>query len=68
MKNTELEHTAWNQPERLPPVGCPLLIKMPYDRVEKATRTGHLENRSQEMEYLLESGETVRGRFLWTYP
>lgn len=68
MKNTELEDTVWNPPERLPPVGCPLLIQIPYGRIERAVRTGYLENRSQQMEYELESGEVVRGRFLWTYP
>lgn len=33
-----------------------------------AQRTGIIENKSADMEYRLVTGETIQGRFRWTYP
>jgi len=57
-----------NNPEHLPPVACPLLLELPGGQLVKAERTGFIADRSRNMEYLLESGETISGRLRWTYP
>ena len=56
-----------NAADKLPPVDCPLLIELDGDLV-RAERTGIIENKSADMEYRLVTGETIRGRFRWTYP
>lgn len=57
-----------NDPSRLPPVGCKLLIKV-GDTEMIATRTNYISHRDNAMEYELDAtGEIIRGRFFWTYP
>lgn len=56
-----------NDPNRLPPVRCPLLILVDGELI-KAERTSFLENKNREMTYRTEDGETIVGRFAWTYP
>lgn len=61
----------WNPPDRLPPVGCPLVIL--YTRGGAGAkllveRTTHLQDKSGEMEYRLRDGSTITGRYRWTYP
>lgn len=56
-----------NHPNRLPPVGCPLLIQVDGELI-RAERTSFLENRNREMTYRTPDGEEIVGRFEWTYP
>lgn len=56
-----------NHPNHLPPVGCPLLIKVGDDLI-RAERTSFLEKRDRQMEYRTTEGEVLVGRFEWTYP
>ena len=51
----------------LPPVDCPLLIKVNGELVE-ARRTGFIEGKDRQMEYETPTGEIILGRFEWTYP
>ena len=62
------EDLKLNPPELLPPVGCPLLIQVEGARIVRASRTSHIADKSRQMEYLMEDGEVLRGRFWWTYP
>lgn len=58
----------WNPPERLPPVGCPLVIRVGNSAL-RCERTGHLQDKAGEMEYRsLATGQLWRGRFMWSYP
>lgn len=57
-----------NPPGNLPPVDCPLLIKLDDGQLVEAQRTGFIENRSRQMDYLLADGTPITGRFPWTYP
>lgn len=58
----------FNDPSRLPPVGCKLLIKV-GDTEMVAMRTGYISHRDDAMEYKLDStGEIILGRFFWSYP
>lgn len=58
----------FNDPGRLPPVGCKLVIKV-GDSEMVAVRTGYIASRDDAMEYKLDAtGETILGRFHWTYP
>lgn len=57
-----------NPVDHLPPVETPLLIELAPGRLMAATRTGFIEKRDREMEYLLANGTTIVGRFPWTYP
>lgn len=57
----------WNGAERLPPVGCPLVININGLAV-KATRVSHLSDRSGQMDYRLVAGDVIRGRYQWSYP
>lgn len=62
---------TWNKPERLPPVGCPLVLNLgqAYDwDIAFGERISHLRSRSEEMDYRLTTGQIVRGRFEWSYP
>jgi len=34
----------------------------------RAERTGFVEQRDRQMEYQLQSGEKIVGRYRWTYP
>lgn len=56
-----------NPPGLLPPVGCPLLVKV-AGHLERAERTGIIADKTSEMEYRLADGLVVHGRFPWTYP
>lgn len=58
---------VFNDPCHLPPVGCPLVIKI-GEKVYRCQRTKFVPRRGDEMEYVLDNGTTVRGRFHWTYP
>jgi hypothetical protein len=61
----------WNPPERLPPVGCPLVLDLgaeyDYD-IAYGERISHLRNRDGEMDYLVSTGQVLTGRFAWSYP
>lgn len=53
----------------LPPVGCPLLVKMPWGgRLVRAERTGHITNKNSGYEVRFEDGSTHTRRWEWTYP
>lgn len=56
-----------NPPDRLAPVGCPLMVEV-EGKLVRAIRTGYIESRDRLMEYLTCSGEKILGRFRWTYP
>lgn len=51
----------------LPPVDCPLMIEV-GSVLMPARRTGFIPRKSDEMEYLLDNGERITGRYRWTYP
>lgn len=55
-----------NRPESLPPVGCPLVIKVNGELI-RAERTAHIEEKSRDMTYQTQAG-LITGRFEWTYP
>jgi len=55
---------AWRS---LPPVRCPLLIKV-EGKVLQAERTTHIERSDGDMEYVTQDGRALTGRFDWTYP
>lgn len=57
-----------NPADKLPPVDCPLLIEVMKGYLVLAWRTGIIENKSADMEYRLVTGDTIQGRFRWTYP
>ena len=57
-----------NAADKLPPVDCPLLIEVMKGYLVLAQRTGIIENKRAAMEYRLVTGETIQGRFRWTYP
>lgn len=59
--------THWNKPEVLPPVDCPLLIRLEGVAV-RAQRVNHLQDRAGVMDYRLSDGSIISGRFEWTYP
>lgn len=61
----------WNNPSLLPPVDCPLVINLgqAYDwDIAHCERISHLRSRDGEMDYRLSTGQTIRGRFPWSYP
>lgn len=62
------EHLHLNSASQLPPVDTPLLIKLDDGRLAHASRTSFIEHRSREMEYRLDDGTIITGRFAWTYP
>lgn len=64
----EWEEVKFNSPSQLPPVGCWLMLDTPNMGVIRAKRTGYIENKNREMEYMSESGIFFYGRFAWTYP
>lgn len=57
----------WNPPERLAPVGCWLVILI-VGKPQYARRTSYIESRNREMEYELDNGLKLTGRFMWTTP
>ena len=50
-----------------PPVNCPLLIRV-GEQLVKAWRENWESSKDAEMEFVVEGGEKVRGKFPWTYP
>lgn len=56
-----------NPPDHLPPVDCSLILDVDGELV-RGRRTGFIHNKDREMSYELDTGETVTGRFPWTYP
>lgn len=56
-----------NHESQLPPVNCPLLIKV-GDELLKAHRPTFVESKGNELTYVLEDGSTLSGNFPWTYP
>jgi hypothetical protein len=60
-----MEHL--NAAEHLPPVRCPIVIEVD-GKLLKAERTSFVEQRGRQMEYQLESGEKMIGRYRWTFP
>lgn len=57
----------WIKPEHLPPVGCPLVICVD-GFVLRAERISHLQSRSGQMDYRLDTGCVITGRHPWSYP
>ena len=53
--------------DHLPPVRCPLLIKVDGKLIH-AERTGFVASKGSDMEYELEDGSLIMGRYRWTYP
>lgn len=62
----EIDHL--NPAEQLPPVDCPLLIELEPGLLVPAARTTFVESKGREMEYRLNDGTLVLGRYRWTYP
>lgn len=56
-----------NSAERLPPVGCWLVILVGGVLV-RAIRTGIIAKKTDDMEYRTEDGTVIYGRYPWTYP
>lgn len=56
-----------NPADHLPPVACPIVIEVDGELL-RAERTGFIEQRDSSMEYGLQSGEKILGRYKWTYP
>jgi len=56
-----------NSAERLPPVGCWLVIMIEGVLV-RAIRTGIIAKKTDDMEYRTEDGRLIYGRYEWTYP
>jgi len=57
----------WNSPDVLPPVGCPIVLRIGC-AVVQAERTAHIERRDREMTYQLPGGQVLTGRYEWSYP
>ena len=74
------EVTHWNPAGNLPPVGSPLIIRIPAgdygpsfivqkEIALRVIRTGHISNKEGAMIYqCLATGMTLQGRFEWTHP
>lgn len=58
----------WNPPERLPPVGCPLVIRLDDHVTMWVERTSHIADRAGQMEYRARNGMLLTGRYFWSYP
>lgn len=63
----QYEYEHWNLPENLPPVGCPIVIRV-GDAVFHCERTSHISDRSQNMVYRMLDGSLHTGRCEWNYP
>lgn len=61
------EYPHWNSPDVLPPVGCPIVLRIGC-AVVQAERTAHIERRDREMTYKLPTGQELVGRYEWSYP
>lgn len=62
-----LYYDHWNSPDVLPPVGCPIVLRIGC-AVVQAERTAHIERRDREMTYKLPTGQELVGRYEWSYP
>lgn len=59
----------WNSPSMLPPVACPILIRMSFGQIRDVERVAHLTDKDGEMTYrCLLTDRLYHGRFEWTYP
>ena len=56
-----------NPADHLPPVRCPVVIQVDGDLL-RAERTGFIEQRDRSMEYELQDGSRILGRYRWTFP
>lgn len=56
-----------NSKDVLPPTNTPLLILVD-DVIIKVTRPSLAKHKRDRLVYLTETGETILGRFPWTYP
>lgn len=57
----------WNRPEVLPPVDCPLVLRLGSLAV-RAERVSYLRDRAGDMDYRLSDGSVISGRYHWSYP
>ena len=58
-----------NPASQLPPVDCPLLIEVSRtDGLLRATRPTFIAGKGDDLIYILDDGQTLTGRFRWTYP
>lgn len=58
----------WNSASVLPPVDCPLVIKL-NEEVVAVRRPTFVECKGDALVFIREdSGEKIVGRFPWTYP
>lgn len=57
----------FNPADDLPPVDCPLLLNI-EGKLRRAERVCYIQSRGDSMEYRLDDGQIVMGRFPWTYP
>ena len=62
------DDTHLNSADILPPVACPIVIDIPGAGLKRAERIGYVYHRGDQMEYLLDDGSKINGRFRWTYP
>lgn len=51
----------------LPPVHCPLVIQTEGGQVQ-AERREYVTHKDGQLKYWLSNGETLIGRYPWTYP
>ena len=58
----------WNSAEKLPPVACPLLIRVPGGAVLPVERLSHVASRGDMMAYVFADVFIFEGRFEWSYP
>ena len=64
-----MTYEHWNNPGMLPPVNCPLVIRLDTGSIRHVERTTHLTEKNGDMEYRERlSGLVYRGRFAWSYP
>ena len=55
-----------NTSSQLPPTHTPLLLLIDGEYVE-AMRLTYIQNRDDQIEYYLECGKKIFGRYKWTY-
>lgn len=58
----------FNPASQLPPVDCPLVLKLNDGSTIRVTRPSFVENRSDDLTFVTEVGSTILGRWPWTYP
>ena len=59
-------YSHFNSCSRLPPVGCPLVIKVGEKEI-RAERISYITDKENLMDYKLSNGSVITGRFQWTY-